>query len=53
LDGEIQSIELLIPRIIQLKAGEIEPERCETCDYCKSTKVLTGPIHYTEITQKI
>ena len=26
-----------------IKKGIIEPERCEKCDYCKSTKVLTEP----------
>lgn len=26
-----------------MKKGIIEPERCEKCEYCKSTKVLTEP----------
>ena len=26
-----------------IKKGIIEPERCEHCDYCKETKVLTEP----------
>jgi len=26
-----------------IKKGIIEPERCEKCEYCKSTKVLTEP----------
>ena len=30
-----------LPRFAAIKAGEIEPERCESCDYCKSSKVLT------------
>lgn len=28
--------------IAAVKRGEVEPERCEACDYCKETKVLTG-----------
>ena len=26
-----------------IKKGIVEPERCEKCDYCKKTKVLTEP----------
>lgn len=26
-----------------IKKGIVEPDRCEKCEYCKSTKVLTGP----------
>lgn len=29
------------PRFAAIKTGELEPKRCECCDYCKSTKVLT------------
>jgi len=53
LDEQVENIRLSAPRIIQLKAGEIEPDKCNVCDYCKSTKVLTGPIHYTELSMKI
>ena len=28
----------------RLKDGEIEPLRCEVCDYCADTEVLDGPI---------
>lgn len=28
--------------IAAVKNGEVEPERCESCDYCKETKILTG-----------
>lgn len=31
-------------RIVKIKNGEIEPERCGSCDYCKFTKILTAPI---------
>ena len=38
-----------LARIDGLKHGEIEPERCEHCDYCRSTKVITKPVNYTLI----
>lgn len=31
-----------LPAIDAIKRGQVEPERCERCDYCKQTKVLTG-----------
>jgi len=49
LDECIKQIELNSPRLIDLKTGKAEPTRCQTCDYCKQTKTLTGPIHFTEI----
>ena len=30
-----------LERAAAVKAGKVEPERCEECDYCKQTKVLT------------
>ena len=35
-----------IERFQDIKEHKIEPERCECCNYCKSTKKLTGPIDY-------
>ena len=31
-----------------IKKGIIEPERCEKCEYCKNTKVLTSPTEADE-----
>lgn len=38
-----------LARIDALKKGEAEPIRCEKCDYCKSTKVITTAKNYLEI----
>ena len=46
---ELAQVEANMPRILAVKAGIEEPVRCEGCDYCKSTKALTGAIHYTEL----
>ena len=35
-----------IDRFDLIKKGDVEPIRCERCDYCKSTKILTGPEEY-------
>lgn len=53
LDDVLSTIEPNVKRIAQLKAGEISPDRCDTCDYCKTTKVLSKPIHYSDLVLKI
>lgn len=32
-----------LDRIAALKSGDIEPERCEHCDWCRMTKVIRKP----------
>ena len=44
-------VESNVPKILALKNGDFEPIRCETCDYCKHTKVLTAPVLYTDLLQ--
>lgn len=40
-------------RIVDIKAGKIEPDRCEHCDYCRTTKILRGPVHHSILTTTI
>ena len=49
LVAELAQVEVNMPRIIQVKAGEVEPIRCENCSYCRETKTLTKAIHYSEL----
>ena len=44
-------VESNVPKIQALKDGTFEPIRCDVCDYCKHTKVLTQPILYTDLLQ--
>ena len=44
MDKALLGIEGNVKRIIDLKAGKVEPVRCGKCDYCKFTKKLTAPI---------
>jgi hypothetical protein len=53
IDRALMEIEKNIPRILKLKAGELQPDRCGQCDYCRSTKELTGPIHFSDLILKI
>ena len=35
-----------MPRILAVKSGRAEPERCGSCEYCRLTKKLTEPIDF-------
>lgn len=38
LDLALEEVAEVMPRLIEVKAGKIEPTRCEECDYCKRTR---------------
>jgi hypothetical protein len=46
LDTALKIVEAKIDRFDLIKTGEIEPEGCGHCEYCKSVKVLTVPEVY-------
>ncbi|MBU2703608.1 hypothetical protein Ga0466249_004753 [Sporomusaceae bacterium BoRhaA] len=49
MEAELLKIKENLPHILKVKSGEIEPARCEHCDYCRSTKKVDKIIHYTEL----
>lgn len=53
LDDTLRMIESNMPRILDIKKGVVVPDRCGSCDYCRSTKVLTGPVHFSKLIQKV
>ena len=50
IDEAMATIKNHIGVIQAIKMSEIEADRCETCDYCKSTKKLTRVISAEELT---
>ena len=46
LDAALQLVEAKIERFDLIKSGDVEPIRCEKCDWCKQTKRLTVPEVY-------
>lgn len=44
LEDALEEMKKRLPRIIAVKNGEVEPERCGVCDYCADTTILTEPI---------
>lgn len=49
LDHALNEIEMNMASVLMVKSGEVEPFRCEKCDYCKATKVLKGAISYMDL----
>ena len=49
LDEKLAFIEEQLPIIYALKHNEITSIRCEHCNYCKATKVLTKIIDYRDL----
>lgn len=45
-DELLEDVERSLPHIIKVKKGEVEPERCGVCEYCRATKKLTEPIDF-------
>ena len=46
LDAALKVVESKIDRFDLIKLGELSPNRCGVCNYCKETKVLTEPSIY-------
>jgi len=46
---ELDDIKANMPHILDVKSGKVEPRRSEVCSYCRSTKQLTGTVHYSEL----
>lgn len=51
LDKKLAEVAELTQRFQLIKEGKVEAHRCESCDYCKATKELTGPIIFEDFIQ--
>ena len=53
LDEALYLVESNIGRVLRVKNGEVEPDRCEMCDCCKHNRVLTAPISIADLVPEI
>lgn len=53
LTEALSVIEANMPRILRVKNGEDEPDKCELCDCCRHNRVLTRPISIADLTAGI
>ena len=42
----LKEVERNMPRILAVKSGTAEPERCGVCEYCRATNKLKAPIDF-------
>lgn len=49
LDEALSFVQSRMPRILRLKNNEDEPDRCEVCECCRHTRILSKPICSTDI----
>ena len=43
MDAEMAWLEQVLPRYEAVKSGAIDPERCDTCEWCRQSRILMGP----------
>lgn len=48
IESRLMYVESKIERVIAVKTGQVEPVRCEVCDYCRQTKKIKRVRHYSE-----
>jgi hypothetical protein len=53
LSEALNMVEVNMPRIMRVKNGEAVPDRCELCDCCRHSRVLTKPISIMDLTVNI
>lgn len=53
IESKLEHIKERLPRIVAVRNGEVEPERCEKCEYCRSTKVISSPISITDFEESL
>ena len=53
LTEALNTVRKMMPRILEVKYGGVEPERCEQCIWCRDTKVLKRPIGINDLTASL
>lgn len=52
IKAELAEVERNMPRILAVKAGEVEPSRCGRCAYCRSINMISDIISYRDLEPK-
>ena len=53
LDEALMLVESNIRRLIEVKSGEEEPDRCDACDCCRHNRILKEPISILDLVSGI
>ena len=49
MESALESVSELIPKFNDMKLNPETATRCEKCDYCRKTKILTGAVYADEL----
>lgn len=49
IQRELEEVARNMDRILEVKSGLVEPERCEKCRYCRETKQLNRITYYADL----
>jgi glutaredoxin len=49
LNDALEKVRMNMPMVLAVKNGEVEPTRCEQCDWCKATRKLMKPISMNDL----
>lgn len=49
LDNAFNEVKMNMPSVLAVKNEEVEPIRCEKCNYCKATKKLFKPVSHFDL----
>jgi hypothetical protein len=49
IEEELEFVKSVMPRVLAVKNGDVEPKRCESCKYCRASKKVKRIIDYREI----
>jgi hypothetical protein len=53
LDEAFSMVKANMPRVMQVKNGDVVPVRCDVCDCCKHNRVLTEPISIADLVARV
>lgn len=53
IQEKLKEVERNMPHILNVKFGQVKPEGCGRCNYCKSKKRLASMTHYLDLLESV
>lgn len=53
LDEAMYLVRTNMTRVMEVKNGEVLPEKCDLCDCCRYNRVLTEPVSIADLTERV
>jgi hypothetical protein len=49
IEEQLEFVKAVMPRVLAVKNGDVEPMRCECCKYCRATKKVKRIVDYRDL----